>query len=204
MAHVGIRDFAIQNIFPPGVIMKAIGWVLVLALIAWIPISFHFYPPWRSAPKTLTLGSGFEGTVQLPASQIQPHLDQARLKMLKLNGHGQYFSLADNICAWLAFACTALVTLIAGYYGQQISPTKPAKVTGLPQKQTRIVGTVAALAAVLTAGGAMAKNQGRDDYDRADKARTVINQAVVDVTGAKTEHEAQDALSQLDLQIGRL
>jgi hypothetical protein len=57
---------------------------------------------------------------------------------------------------------------------------------------------------VLTAGGALAKNQGRDDYDRSDKARTLVNQTVVDVTGAKTEQEAQDALSQLDLQIGRL
>ena len=184
--------------------LKIAGWTLTLILVLGIPFSLYMYPPWRSAPKTLTLGSGFEGSVQLPASQIQPHLDQARLRMLKLNSYGQYLSLADNICVWLAFACTALVTLIAGYFGQQISPTKPAKVAGLPQKQTRIVGTVAALAAVLTAGGAMAKNQGRDDYDRADKARTFINQAVVDVTGAKTAHEAQDALSQLDLQIGRL
>jgi hypothetical protein len=74
----------------------------------------------------------------------------------------------------------------------------------LPQRQTKIVGITAALAAVLTAGGALAKNQGRDDYDRADKARNLINQAVLDVTGAKTQREAEDALSQLDLQVGRL
>ena len=77
-------------------------------------------------------------------------------------------------------------------------------VKGLPHKQTRIVGTVAALAAVLTAGGAMAKNQGRDDYDRADKARIFINKAIADLTSAKTEREARDALNELDLQIGRL
>jgi hypothetical protein len=182
--------------------MKVLGCVLIVLLIVWIPLSLFFFSPWRPAPKTLTLGSGFEGSVQLPTSQIQTHLDQARVKMLKLNAHGQYFSLADNICAWLAFACTALVTVIAGFFGKEISPGKA--VNGLPHKQTRIVGTIAALAAVLTAGGAMAKNQGRDDYDRADKARTLINQAVSDVTGAKTESEAQDALSQLDLQVGSL
>lgn len=182
--------------------MKALGAILVGLLLVWIAISLYFYPPRRSAPKTLTLGSGFEGSVQLPASQIQVHLDQARAKMIRINTHGQYLGIAANLCAWLAFACTAFVTLIAGYFGQQASPAKP--IEGLPRKQTRIVGTVAALAAVLTAGGAMAQNQGRDDYDKADKARALINQAIVDVTGAKNEREAQDALSQLDLQIGRL
>jgi hypothetical protein len=63
---------------------------------------------------------------------------------------------------------------------------------------------MAALAAVLTAGGAMARNQSREDYQKADTARDKINTAIADIAGAKTQQEARDSLDKLDLEIGRL
>ena len=141
----------------------------------------------------------------MPASEVQPHIDRARSKMLAVNGHGQAFSLADNIASWLSFLSTATVTLILGYFGRRAPPDGAgADLSGLPLKMARGIGVLAALAAVLTAAGALAKNQARDDYQKADSARNYINAAVSDLAGAKSEREARDALDQLDLQIGRL
>jgi hypothetical protein len=125
--------------------------------------------------------------------------------MLAINAHGQVFSLIDNLSAWVSFLSTSGVTLILGYFGRRASTGgAAANLSGLPQKSARLIGAMAAMAAVLTAAGAMAKNQARDDYQKADSARDYINAAVSDLAGSKSQQEARDALDQLDLQIGRL
>lgn len=184
---------------------KILGWFLLLLFVGWIGFSSVHYPILRSAPKIVQPSNGFEGSNQLPAADIQPHIDHARAKMLTVNGRGQVFAVADNLASWLSFLCTAIVTLILGYYGRR-SPADgaAADVSGLPLRLARTIGLLAALAAVLTATGALAKNQARDDYQKADAARNYINAAISDLASAKSEREARDALDQLDLQIGRL
>jgi hypothetical protein len=184
---------------------KITSWLLLLLFVAWLGFSLSHYSMLRPAPNVVQPSSGFEGSSLLPASEIQPHIDRARSRMLAVNGHGQVFSLADNIASWLSFLATATVTLILGYFGRRApADGTGADLSGLPLRSVRCIGVLAALAAVLTAAGALAKNQARDDYQKADAARNYINAAVSDLAGAKSEREARDALDQLDLQIGRL
>lgn len=184
---------------------KLLGWFLLVLFIGWLGFSLSHYSVLRPAPIIVQPSNGFEGTSVLPASEIQPHIDHARSKMLAVNTHGQVFSVADNIAAWSSFLCTAIVTLILGYFGRRApADGAGADLSGLPLKMARAIGVLAALAAVLTAAGALAKNQARDDYQKADAARNYINAAVSDLAAAKSEREARDALDQLDLQIGRL
>jgi hypothetical protein len=125
--------------------------------------------------------------------------------MLAINAHGEVFSVIDNVAAWASFLSTAAVTLILGYLGRRVSGADAAaNLSVVPPRTARLIGLLAALAAVLTAAGAMAKNESRDDYQKADSARNYINAAVSDLAGSKSQQEARDALDQLDLQIGRL
>lgn len=184
---------------------KATGWLLLVGFVVWLGYSLSRYPVLRPAPNVFQSSSGFEGSSLLPASETQPHLDRARSRMLGINAHGQAFSLGDNIAAWGSFLATAAVTLILGYFGRRVPAAKGrADLSGLPLRMARAIGILAALAAVLTAGGAMARNQARDDYQKADSARDDINAAISDIAGAKTQQEARDALDKLDLAIGRL
>ena len=178
---------------------------LLVLFLAWLGFSVAHYSILRPAPSIVQSSNGFEGSSLLPASEIEPHIEHARSKMLAVNAHGQTFSLADNLASWLSFLSTAMVTLILGYFGRRVpADGAGADLSGLPLKMARVIGVLAALAAVLTAAGALAKNQARDDYQKADAARNYINATVSDLAGAKSEREARDALDQLDLQIGRL
>lgn len=108
------------------------------------------------------------------------------------------------MASWASFFATAAVTLILGYFER---PTPAANgqpsVTGLPTGSARAIGILAALAAVLTAGGALARNQARDDYDKASKVADLINATNTDLKNANAD-EARRALDKLDLEIGRL
>ena len=125
--------------------------------------------------------------------------------MLKVNGRGRWFSVLGDASSWLTFACTAAITLIAGFYGRApANGGASPNATGLPPRATRIIAFLAALGAVLTAGSSLATNRGHDDYDRADKAQTLINQAVKAVQDAPTERRTRDALDDMELKIARL
>jgi len=184
---------------------KAVGWLLLVVFVAWLGFSLSKNPVRKPAPSVFQSSTGFEGTSLLPASETQPHIDQARAKMLAVNSPGQHFSILDNLATWGSFLSTAAVTLILGYFGRRVpAGGEQTDLSGLPTKLARAIGLLAALAAVLTAGGAMARNQAREDYQKADAARDKINAAISDLAGSKTQQEARDSLDKLDLEIGRL
>lgn len=183
---------------------KVVGWLLILGLIGGLSYSLWKYPQGQPAPNILGASTGFEGAAPLPQSEIQPHFDHARTKMLEINSHGRTLSMADTIASWASFLSTALVTLILGYFGRRApAANEPADQAGLSARTGRVIGVLAALAAVLTAGGALARNQARDDYDKASKAAELINATHTDLKNANAD-EARAALDKLDLEIGRL
>ncbi|MER9256075.1 hypothetical protein NKJ87_32575 [Mesorhizobium sp. M0027] len=188
------------------VFARYLGTMLAVGLVIWITLSLWSHENWRTAPEVMDLGEAFEGTAQLPKEEIEQRWNQARERMVAINERGRWFSVSGDLCSWFAFACTAAITLIAGYYGR-VPAAGSAGTTdtgGLSQGTTRTIAFVAALGAVLTAGGSLAANRGNDDYDRADKARDLINQAVKAVQDAATEREARDALDEMVLKITRL
>jgi hypothetical protein len=184
---------------------RILGGLLVLALIVWCALALTSGTGWRPDPEVLGLGNAFEGTDQLPKATILAAVDDARGRMLALNGQGRWFSLAGEICLWLSFACTAGVTLIAGWFGRSAPAGGVAPDTsGLPTGATRAVGLLAGLAAVLTAGGSLAANHSHDRYDSATKAQAIINQSTKDLQGARDATTAQAVLDNLALKIGQL
>jgi hypothetical protein len=184
---------------------KGVGWLLLIGFVAWLGFSLSRYPVRRPPPSGLAASSGFEGASPLPDSETKPHFDHAREKMLAVNSRGQTFSVADNLASWATFLSTAAVTLILGYFGRRApAANEAADVSGLPLRLGRLIGVLAALAAVLTAGGALARNQARDNYDKADKTRDLINATTTDLRSATSQAEAHAVLDKLDLEIGRL
>jgi hypothetical protein len=183
---------------------RVVGWCLLLGFVAWLAFSLSKYPLGKAAPKLLGASTGFEGSAPLPDSEIKPHFERARARMLEVNSHGRALSIADSIASWASFLATASVTLILGYFGRRApAANESADVSGLPARTGRLIGVLAALAAVLTAGGALAGNQARDDYEKASKAADLINATRADLKGT-TPDEARAVLDKLDLEIGRL
>ena len=185
-------------------VFRVVGWLLLLGFIAWLSFSLSKYPLGRPAPNLLGASTGFEGSAPLPDSNIKPHFDRARMKMLEVNSQGKMLSTVALIASWASFLATASVTLILGYFGRRNpAANEPPDASGLPARTGRLIGVLAALAAVLTAGGALTGNQARDDYDKASKAAELINATTTDLKSATTD-EAHAALDKLDLEIGRL
>jgi hypothetical protein len=184
---------------------RVLSGFLFLALIVWCALAVTGGIGWRPSPEVLGLGNAFEGTDQLPKTTILAAIDAARGRMLALNAQGRWFSLAGEICLWLSFACTAGVTLIAGWFGRSAPAGGASPDTGgLPVSATRAVGLLAGLAAVLTAGGSLAANHSHDRYDGATKAQAIINQSTKDIQGAPDAATAQAVLDNLAVKIGQL
>jgi hypothetical protein len=184
--------------------LRAIGLLLLAGLAVWIVWSVSPYHHWQAVPQILG-GSGFEGNAQLPAIEIREQLDRARTRVTEINQRGRWFVLAGDICTWLSFACTAAVTLIAGWFGRTAKPPGRAPDTaGLPPRTARTVGLLAGLAAVLTAGGSMASERGHTQYDRAKQAQASINVSVKTIGDSKTVEDARAALDDLKLKIEQL
>lgn len=189
------------------IIFRIIGSILLIGLFAWMVISLSSYDGWRNTPEVVGLGKAFEGTVQLPRDEIERRWSTARQRMVEINEDGRWYSVVGDGSSWLTFACTAAITLIVGFYGRapaSVGVGAPPNLAGLPLGTTRIVGFLAALGAVLTAGSSLATNRGHEYYARADEAQALINQAVKAVHDATTEVEARDALDYMELKIARL
>jgi hypothetical protein len=146
--------------------MKSFSAILLILLIAWIAFSVItgelFYPKLS----LLELGSGFEGSLALPKEKIDAALGTYRARVLATADRASYFKLGSEVAAWMAFFCTAAITLVAGWYGQSPQGNAPPgggapAPTGLPPRATRLVAMLAAASAVLTAAGGLASQQGQ-------------------------------------------
>src|SRR5262245_50081885 len=98
--------------------VRYLGILLAVVLVVWVGVSLSSYDHWRDPPAVMAVGDAFEGTTQLPREEIERQWDQARERMVAINERGRWFSVAGDVCSWLAFACTAAITLIAGYFGR--------------------------------------------------------------------------------------
>jgi len=185
-------------------LLRAIGLFLLAALAVWIASSVVSYDHWPPAPQILG-GSGFEGNLQLPAEEIREQVDRARARVTEINQKGRWFILAGDICTWLSFACTAAVTLVAGWFGRTADiPGATPSTAGLPPRTVRSIGLLAGLAAVLTAGGSMASDRGHAQFDQAKQAQASINVTVKAIGDAQTADDARAALDELKLKIEQL
>jgi hypothetical protein len=185
--------------------LRLLGIGLLVIFIAWVAETIVTYDHWRKPPEVLGLGSAFEGSTQLPTEEIKKAVEEARTRMIEINQRGRWFTLAGDISAWLAFGCTAAVTLIAGWLGRSPGTGSTTPDTGgLPPGPTRAISLLAALAAVLTAGGTMAMDRGHTQFDKAKQAQALVNQSIKAVLEAKTADEARTVLDDLKLKTDQL
>ena len=103
----------------------------------------------------------------MPVEKIRTAFEAARSRMLAVNGYGTTFRVVGDIAGWLSFAATAAITLIVGFYGRPVPSAGAAPDTqGLPARSVRLIGVLAALAAILTGFGNLASVKSGDYYKR--------------------------------------
>jgi hypothetical protein len=180
------------------------GISLIIGLVAWIIASFVFSIGYHPTPEVLGLGSAFDGSLQLPADTIKVSFEEARKRMLNVNSWGIGLRRSGDLAAWLSFAASASITLILGYFGRApAAQGSPGSTDGLPQLSVRAIGSLAALAAVLTGFANLSVAKSQDYYKRADEVRALIIQARAQVIDAKSADEAQAVIDNLNLNSKR-
>lgn len=185
-------------------VFRIFGLLLTAVLVVWIGAVAILQIGYHPTPSFLGLGSAFEGSLQLPAEKITAAFEAARSRMVSVNASGTWFRLTGDIAAWFSFAATAMITLIIGFYGRPAPAAGAAPDTeGLPARSIRLIGFLAALAAILTGFGNIAVAKSGDYYKRADGIRDLIVRARAEVIDAKSAEVAQAVLDNLALQIER-
>jgi hypothetical protein len=183
---------------------RLLGFLLLIGLLCWIGAVAVFQTGYQKPPAFLGLGSAFEGNLQLPAEKINAAFEAARSRMLGANGYGTGFRVVGDIAGWLSFAATAAITLIVGFYGRPAPAAGAAPDTqGLPAGSVRLIGVLAALAAVLTGFSNLASVKSGEYYKRADAIRDLVVRSRAEVLDAKTSEAAQAVLDELALQASR-
>jgi hypothetical protein len=106
--------------------------------------------------------------------------------MLAVNKRGTAFELAGEIIEWLSFAATATITLIVGFHGRQPAAGGGSVDTnGLPANAVRLIGILAAVAAIGTAASSKASSTAQTSFKHADEIRELIVQDRGQVIDAK-------------------
>ncbi|MGO7968155.1 hypothetical protein ACC720_32530 [Rhizobium ruizarguesonis] len=186
---------------------KIIGFILLAVLAAWIGRAVLKGDFQRPFLPSIAIDSGFEGDLALPKSEIEAKLNDARTSVLATMDRAYTFRVANRIAAWLAFLATAAITLVAGWYGQMPAAPPPvnasgtATTAGLPQPAARVVTLLAALAAVLTAGGGLATQEAERLSNEALAHQRDLAEARKQVLETRSAEVARTALDDLVLHL---
>jgi hypothetical protein len=109
------------------------------------------------------------------------------------------FRIISRVAMWLAFLATAAITLVTGWYGKTPAvPTRGGAAAGLPQKTVMAVTLLAALAAVLTAGGSIAAQQAESVSTKAQARQRYLIDArnqIIQATSAQNVRAILDDLA---------
>jgi hypothetical protein len=166
------------------------------------------YGPWpetREGVRVPPIGLGFEGSLQIPEAELRAEIGYATERAMELNSKGRSFINLGSTLSWISFFCTSAITLVLGFFGRAPAVAgQPPETTGLGRVPTRVVGLLAAAAAVLTAAGSLVKDEGQIRYVASDRAVAVIEMARDDLTKSETATEQRDVLRELRRQIDRL
>ena len=185
-------------------ILKVVGALLTVVFVVWLSVAVFAPIGHHPAPALLDIGRAFDGNLQLPAATISASFDEARQHMLATNSAGAKLRFAGDAAGWISFAATAAITLIAGFFGRAPAAAgAPPNTEGLSAKSVRLIGFLAALAAVLTAFSNLAITKSQEYFKQADEIRNQIVSARADVIDAPTVDDARAVLDKLLLDTAR-
>jgi hypothetical protein len=183
-----------------------IGAIFFALLAIWIGYTIAMGDLTQPSAPIVEIGSGFEGSLALPQREIDAALRAARDQVLSVADKGYMFRIGSRAAVWLTFFCTAAITLVAGWYGQAPnSPpgggTAPSNTSGLPQPAARTVTLLAALAAVLTAGGGLATQEADSLSKWSSERQRDLVEARTKVIAAQNASDARTVLDDLALKL---
>lgn len=189
-------------------VLKVISVAIVILGALWISEGAMELPrALRSAPEVLELGPEFMGSAQLPAETIREAFESARQRMLSANSAGRWFRITGDIGVWLSFVASASVTVLLGWcgYAPATGPPIPENEHAkLSRSAVRWIGSLAAVAAVLTALGNLAQSYAQRQYERSDSIQTLLIDARKEVLDARTEEDARAVLDNLESKSARI
>lgn len=182
--------------------MRTLGLLLLILGLGWIvwDRAAGFPPPRRLDLVTNVVG--FEGSAKLPADQIEASLNEAKAKVDSKVACSDWYASYARGADWAAFLLTATITLIGGFLGMG-----PGQAGGSPPMEEvarrsawlgRVVAILAALAAVVTAGGAKLQTTSEALFKNAQDMRRTALAVQKDVNDAKTEGDARVVLARLE------
>jgi len=206
-------------------ILKFLGLLFCCVLILWVADRLWF-GIFRPEPATLGFGDAFNTTLKISVEKFTAAIDAAQQTMARKNHDGNWLYLGQNVADWISFGCTALITLIAGYYGRTTTLGNPVigpatanatsgppadppaapnpAATVAPRQPARnivpTIGVVAALASVCTGLSSKLGANAQNDYKRADQIRALINSSRKELQDpATTSDRAAQILSDLEV-----
>jgi hypothetical protein len=180
-------------------VLKSGGVLLLIVLVAWIGLTvFGPFGERRAAPRVLPVGSAFEGNVQLPRKEIDRQFTAAASRMNTKYDSSETYRTWSEVIDWVSFLCTALITLLAGYFGIQAQSGSPPDIKAIAAGRSagfaRTVGLLAALAAVSTGAGARIKTYSEESYKKATEMRDSLTGLRKNVLEAKDAESARAVL----------
>lgn len=179
-------------------LIRIVGILLCLTVIVYGVLLLVKGPDVGFAPALFGVGAAADGNIALPVEEVEAALKEARERIDKVHKRGVTFATVSAIVGWLSFALTSAITLIVGFHGQ-MPPGRPLEESpGLPQKATRLVAILAALAAVLTATEARTEASGNNAIKRASTLAEHAKQIRSRIEEPDTDAEDErDLLSEL-------
>jgi hypothetical protein len=203
-------------------ILKLLGLLFCCVLILWVADRL-WVGIFRPEPAILGFGDAFNTSLKIPVEKFTAAIDAAQQTMAQKNHNGNWLYLGQNVADWISFGCTALITLIAGYYGRTTTLGNPAATANVtsgqpadpattanpaatiaPRQPARnivpMIGVVAALASVCTGLSSKLGADAQNDYKRADQIRALINSSRKELQEPTTTSDrAAQILSELEV-----
>lgn len=186
---------------PTWLAFRVLGFLLLGTLVVWIALETPGLT--RTAPTALGLGSAFDSSTQIPKDRIDNTFQSANDRLAARNRSGNRLHTAGTIAGWLSFLCTSIITLVAGYQGVIVDTTKldRTKLADLVKSHTtrfgRLVGLMAASAALCTALAARCNTDAEHAYRSADDLQKLMNTTRRTLLSATSVEDAQSALDDL-------
>jgi hypothetical protein len=190
-------------------IFSVLAVVLSILLVIWIGIVIHDV---QSRPQILGVGSGFTAVSGMSEQEVTKAFEDAKACWVTEVHAGDSWHVASEVAAWISFAFTALITLVAGRYGRPFAGAEPTSEElaalnetlqsgktpadrGRGARQMILVGMLAASASILTAAASRCEAPAQKHYQRAARIHGVIVQSRKTLSSTDTTpREAKDAL----------
>jgi hypothetical protein len=162
-----------------GVVMLGLaGWGIWLELGWW-----NIFSGSKGAAKP---NVAFDGTLKIEESKFLPKLDAAKKEMRRRFDEAAMMRHWSRVAGWAGFICTALMTVVAGFYGTRSSagqsPADAVQAVLQEQEKSRgLIRIVGALVAISTLPGLLAQrldSEGGQYLTSARELNKVISNAV--------------------------